>query len=76
MDRDSCANLGVLAMFDTIFRPGATMGGRQNPPGYEDPEDEVDEEAEEAEQAERDNYRETYAEDSDPGICGRLFDGN
>jgi hypothetical protein len=75
IDRDSIANLGILSQFDAMFRPQAKVLGR-NPPGHDDPEDDPeDEEAAERERQEEDNYREVYHEDSEPGICGNLYDG-
>jgi hypothetical protein len=66
IDRDSCANLGILSQFDAMFRPQAAMLGRQNPPGHDDPEDEPeDEEAAEREREERGEYRAIYEEDHD-----------
>lgn len=32
MDRDSCANLGVLGMFDAMFRPAAALAAKPEAP--------------------------------------------
>ncbi len=32
IDRDSCANLGVLAMFDAMFRPAAVLAAHPEDP--------------------------------------------